>query len=677
MSSDEGTLFPVQRVAADSATAVERAFVVNEKTLISLALLQVNWDEGKRSYLDNFVPFAVEAMRRSGAADYSNVEVAAAIEEQFGVRLPVSVVGTLLSRVPRDMGARLPNARFGLTDKALDGVTSLLQQEARVGREQRNLAESLQAFAESDFDVEWSVERAESVLLDYVEGNATTLLGSALRGVAAAQFGAGDVTEQFIAAAWIGSITTGDPQRFDYLLTLVKGSMLAAAVFHRGGLEQERRFRGTRLVLDTPVLLKALGYEGVDARDMVRETLSLARAQDAELVCFDKSVSEARGVLWSAAASLRSPYRHVTPMSAVARYFGEEGRSSRDVDRLAESLDVDLSRLHIAVIAQPDHIAHQTVDEEALRESLQKHVRYSYDKALLHDLDALTAVHRMRGKSGGDRIETCRAVLVTTNASVVRAAVSFPDFREHGWPVATLLDDLATILWVKQPLKAPELPRYRLMAACVTVLSPSDALWDKYLQEVERLRTDDRISDADVAILRHSQESRLALMRETMGRQTDVDETLIRTVLEQAQARYAAPIENQLELVQVQAEEAEEAHTDTVNGLHAELAATHEKVEDLTAQALKLRQRDDDVRERVERQGRGLGQAIRWVVVAAVVGVVVASAVGSGPAWLRTLGLAIGALAALVGGFTSAGKPIQDRVAHAWASRRKRALGLE
>jgi hypothetical protein len=48
-----------------------------------------------------------------------------------------------------------------------------------------------------------------------------------------------------------------------------------------------------------------------------------------------------------------------------------------------------------------------------------------------------------------------------------------------------------------------------------------------------------------------------------------------------------------------------------------------------------------------------------------------------GPKWLLVVGGTIGAIATLGGGVPRMGKPIEDRVAHAWVNHRKRTLGLD
>lgn len=63
---------------------------------------------------------------------------------------------------------------------------------------------------------------------------------------------------------------------------------------------------------------------------------------------------------------------------------------------------------------------------------------------------------------------------------------------------------LANLAWLKAPLAAPELPRLEVMAACHAALEPPDALWSKYITEIDRLEAQGGITARDHEVLRYS-----------------------------------------------------------------------------------------------------------------------------------------------------------------------------
>ena len=57
-----------------------------QATLVSLAILKVNWDVFGKDYVENFVPFVAEAVRLSTAAAVSLPELQQSVVDTFGLR---------------------------------------------------------------------------------------------------------------------------------------------------------------------------------------------------------------------------------------------------------------------------------------------------------------------------------------------------------------------------------------------------------------------------------------------------------------------------------------------------------------------------------------------------------------------------------------------------------------
>jgi hypothetical protein len=73
------------------------AEVSNMEGLTSLAILKVNWDERQQDYLDNFIPFVQEALRRSEADEVSSTALKNDLKDLVGFEIPHGVVRILLS----------------------------------------------------------------------------------------------------------------------------------------------------------------------------------------------------------------------------------------------------------------------------------------------------------------------------------------------------------------------------------------------------------------------------------------------------------------------------------------------------------------------------------------------------------------------------------------------------
>jgi hypothetical protein len=93
-----------------------------------------------------------------------------------------------------------------------------------------------------------------------------------------------------------------------------------------------------------------------------------------------------------------------------------------------------------------------------------------------------------------------------------------------------------TLIWLKKPLRAPDLPRRRILADCLAALRPNEELWRRYVDEIERLRADEDFAEEDVVLLRDSLEAKVELMEVTLGEPQAFGEGTIAEVLRRAKA---------------------------------------------------------------------------------------------------------------------------------------------
>lgn len=512
-----------------------------DRLLTSLAILKANWDQGQRSYLDNFLPFIADCLNLSHKAEVAPGELSLAVRERFGIPLPEGVVQTLLKRAARlGLGTR-EQGRFRI-NKVEVAKFDLTRQRSDAMRREEALVERLMHFCRNrhEFEVERPV--AEAALLKHLEKHSTSILRASLRG-AAYQPELEDEPLEYVISDFIVHTFARDPEGFDYLEAVVKGLMLVSVVYLPAPAEVGRRFERTTLLFDTRLLLQALGYEGPEAESSMRQTLELAYELGATLAAFSHTVVETQSVLSGIANSMqrfdRSDHRRLTE-----QWFRKQGYSASDVELLADNVEEDLKGLRIAIVERPDPMVSLTVDEEALETTLQERIHYQSRTPLLHDLDALTAVHRLRNGRRQSQLERCRALFVTTNNPLIGVARQF----FHGGdpqavPIALADDDLSTLVWLKRPLDAPDLPRLRIIADCYAALEPGNELWGKYLDEADRLRVRGSITQNDYFILRYSLDAKQALMDRTFGVSERLTPEMVEEVLGRARDAIKQPEE--------------------------------------------------------------------------------------------------------------------------------------
>jgi hypothetical protein len=615
--------------------------------LTSLAIINVNWDAGRQSYLDNFVPFALESMRRNAASDYSCHEVKENLVSVFGLDLPDHVVESILNRTTRNGALIRENRRYRFNPDGVDAVPNgIARTQAEVGRQHAAVIKELVEFAAERFDIRWSEDAAEEALLNHVERQAVPLLASAVEGRALAPHTGDKGGSDYIVSNYIVELHQQASSTFGHIEALVKGCMLSAALYVGSPGEVARRFRNTTLYLDTPVCLKALGLEGDEAKEATLETLRLATGQGARRACFEHTLREVEGVLEGAKTALRRGPGSETFTRGVSEHLYRIGATPNDVTLIIETLERDLAQLRIDVIEKPPHVASLTVDEQALEELMQERVFYSRDRAREYDVDSLTAVHRLRNGTSSSHLESCRAVLVTDNYPLVGAARTF--FRqEHDWPVAMPEHELAALVWVKEPLSAPDLPRRQIIADCYAALAPTQSHWERIVSEIDRLEQRGDIDPADVTLLKHSNEAQKSLMDATLGDSARIGEGAIKAALERTREEVRKPATSQRDEALTRAAQSEQAETEErFERLRAESEAS-ELREQVDALLTERRTRDDNIASRAAKVAKRT--VVASIGLVAVPCVVVAALNFTMPTWRMHVPQGVGIVATVLG----------------------------
>lgn len=227
---------------------------------------------------------------------------------------------------------------------------------------------------------------------------------------------------------------------------------------------------------------------------------------------------------------------------------------------LLSRLRVSIKSLRVEVVETPPHSVDLGLDEKRFEEIIREEVGYRRDQTLKRDIDSMTAIYRLRKSRKKYQIERCGAIFLTTNTALAYSCSIFFKQLFDGPSIPIYIADhvLATIAWVKKPLKAPNLPMKMLIADCYAALNPSDKLWRKYMEEIEKQRKTKSISESDYFMLRYSIEARRELMNITRGDPDAFSEGTVEEILEAAKKAARSEVEAELEEEKVKREEAEQ-----------------------------------------------------------------------------------------------------------------------
>lgn len=543
---------------------------MSTKTITSLAILKVNIDQGK-DYLDYLRPFILQILFEHNLYDpiKDNV-VSCCIREQFGLEIPMPTVQLVLRRIAKSGSIRKVGGVYRKTGELPDPQIGLKQ--AEVKRHIESVVDGLRKFSQERSRTIDSDEEAVGVICSFLAEFNITCLRAFLRGTALPDVEGSHQTDIVLVSNFIQQVRRTDPERFDSFLIFVQGHMLANALLCPDLLNNLSDYRNVTFYFDAPLLIQRLGCEGEAKETAARELIALVRKLKGEVAAFSHSRQELQNVLQNAAFSLENSNAPV-PIVIEAR---RQGLKKSDLLLLIESIDDRLSEAGIKVEATPRYNEKFQIDEAVFGQVLGDEVSYKNPRAREYDINSVRSIYVMRANTPAPSVEKARAVFVTSNFGLAKAAWVYGQKYETTRSVSSVITDfsLANIAWLKAPMGAPNIPTSQLLAFSYATLQPSSDLLDKYLQEMNRLEAQGTITERDHQLLRSSPLVYPELMNLTLGNDASLTEETITEILERVSSEI---IKEESERLTVE----QKAHEETQEALESERAQNREIVSNL------------------------------------------------------------------------------------------------
>ncbi len=529
-------------------------------TIVSLAFIKTNWDLRQKGYLDNFVPIVAESLRFLKQDVISLEELQGSVKQQFGLRVPQSALEAILKRTKKYKYVQVDQ---GVYKRNNDELAKLDFRDIRqeVIEKHETLINALIEHCNKVWGIKWSEENADNALQYYLQDNELSIITASTYGTTIPMVLPPAKNAKYFVGAFIRNLQETNSSLLGYLDTIVKGNMLANAIFLPDPNKADKKFKNTEVYFDTTFLIYALGYAGEARRSPCVELLELLYETGARLKCFRHTLDEIRNIIDSLAQRISKGQKIEAYGQSIptVEYFLSEGFTASDLELLLVRLQKDLEALRIRIVEKPEYEKEYVIDEKGLDDAF-KSIGHR-DRARQRDVDSISAILRLRKGRDYSLLEDCRAVFITSNTALAKECAHYFCATDKRDVVSPCLTDytLTNILWLKKPMAAPELPRKRIIADCYAATQPDEPMWRKYLDEIDKLSKDGNVSEDDFYTLRYSLEAKQALMELTQGDVDVFSRGTIKEILELIRSRVRGEYIEQIQAEKERAEKAEEA----------------------------------------------------------------------------------------------------------------------
>lgn len=503
-----------------------------DKQLITFAIINVN-EKNKVDQFDQFVPFAKEALLRSGVQTISSNELRDKINEYFKISLPISVVNTILKRklfpkgyVKKEKHIFVPNY-----EKLHDSNFQDIKQ--KIMERHEKLIWEIIKFGDDHYQFKIEVDEVENALELFLDKHQLALLDSSLNPSSGSNKLQTEAVKgnqlEYVISKFIEHANISSSLSFDYIIDIVKGTMLTNALYYREDVSTiSMKFKGTEVYFDSTFLIYALGYAGKARQEPCLELIEMLRSNNAILKVFRHNIEEIVGILEYCKINLTKGGHD--PHGTITNFL-DKGYDEIDIDRLIYGIENELKdKFRIRIEESVDYDDHSyVISHEELHEKLKRNITYRKEIARDRDVESVSAIMRLRRGNKPLYVEKSRALFVTNNFRFAHVVKEYFFDEDISKKIPPVLHDstLTNIMWLKNPSNGPDLPRKRVIAQTFAATQPREHLWNRYLETIKIY--EDKYTEEELVFLNYSMGAKEMLMDLTMG---DEDVISIGTITE-------------------------------------------------------------------------------------------------------------------------------------------------
>jgi len=582
-------------------------------TLVSLGILMADHDDQKskkESYAEYFIPFVITSLRKRISSNFSidASSVKGYVLNDYGIDIPIHAVTKILSSAMQKKYIIKTSRKLELTGKPFSYDFDALR--AKIDSDQSNVDLAFIEYAMKNFNETISITAAEVYIISYIKEFSVDCLKLNSQNSALPQVDDASDRELYIVSRFLNFVYNNNPQLFNSFMNIVKGQMLANVLICSDLSMITQNYSHVTFYFDTPILLQLLQLQDVNAIKASQELIELIKKLDGHLAVFEHTFEEIDNILHFVQNKINSKDASNKILDDLRRRRVKES----EITLLRDTVRQKVVALGFTIHPTPsyDDIKYN-VDHAYLRGAFSENFTSPGETQVDYDINSIRSIYATRKDRAKQHIETCTAIFVTSNLTFARIASDYAKKHNPGHPVSSVITDfsLANYSWLKLPADSSKIPETELLKHCFALMQPPEHLWDKYIQQVESLRSDDTITPDQYAKLRYTLFAPNIIMELTEGD----EEKLVPQTIHEALEKIDTELQQDKALALLEKDK-EKAHLLAQKEL--ELDEIRIQKANVSETAEKRRQRLIAIDERAQQYSKTLSSIITYPIIVVV-----------------------------------------------------------
>ncbi|AHC15453.1 hypothetical protein [Salinispira pacifica] len=480
----------------------------NQKLLNSLSALSIMLEQAKKDYIELFLPFMKDIFQTRNYSEIDPHLIVNDFLEIHNLPIPYHAVISILNRCKKRKMIFIQNRKHHVA-RDLSQFEDLSSYE----HDSAPLIQDLHGFLTAQFNPELTVEEVYKIFLAFLDDYSYQILLNYKKGVRFADIKLRK-TEKNHIGKYIDQLIELNSPLAKELISLTVSSLVVNLITFENIENFEGKLKKVKIFIDTPVILKYIGVEGIEKENAFKELFSLIKSHGGEICIFKHTYEETMQILNDCQRYIEDDSYDPKLASPALKYFVAKEYTSAALSLFISKVNTKLNKEKIEydIEVDPNEYVDHQINEEKLFKCIHdsyknyNHVSENWKKraVVLKDVKSISNIFRLRKGDSPVSLAGAKYIFLTTNSGLAFASFDFEKEEFEDYNIHACFTDvfLGTILWLQNPIQTKNINRLNLIAKCQDYLEPEERLIELFLEKIERLKNEDIISENEFYFLR-------------------------------------------------------------------------------------------------------------------------------------------------------------------------------
>ncbi|MEQ1248151.1 hypothetical protein ABLT93_13265 [Acinetobacter soli] len=468
--------------------------------LVQLALLETLKKDDFNDEIDLFLPLIAVIISNEKLTEVNVNNLQIGINKLFGITPPLGAISTFLARaktrnlLKKENGVFIPDVQ--IINEWKNGFD---QKKEQVELSLNLVKEDFKKYAKDKFAVDLSLDECDQLLSKFIEDNLSDVAST--HRFEKAQSGNKVKNTNHVVSSYIGEIYKQRGAILEHFSRCAKGMILANYLCLADKISSKKSYKNLTVYLDTPIIVGLLGFSGKTKFQHLNEFLELLKANDINVVIFDKTFNEVEGLLnaWKLDFKSKRFERFNTKTLELLRMEGyDEIRLETEIKLLKTKIESFGIVIEYGFNLNKKFTCDESGFESFLSSFFPKH------KNLSHDVICLSRIYNQREGRLIHKMSEKMTLFVTGNKLLREKTTDFfaKELPLEVMPLAVSETWLVSLFWLKKPNFFSALPSNQLLTSAYGFLYSDDKFWDGFIRKLEHLEKSGSITKEEFMLVR-------------------------------------------------------------------------------------------------------------------------------------------------------------------------------